>query len=270
MKAASFDYARPATLDAALALLAGDAGVIRPIAGSQSLGPMLNLRLVQPDLLVDITTIADLLSIREEAGVMVVGACVTHARLEDGDRSDATRRVLAGIAGGIAYRAVRNRGTIGGSIAHADPAADWLVAATALDAELVLAGSAGRRSLRMTEFILGAFESALQPGELIVALRIPRLSPRASWGYYKVCRKAGEFAQASAGVLIDPSRGITRCVIGAVSGPPITTDDPDILRAGESDGRIADLLGETAIGDNPFQIRIHSVALRRAIARAAA
>ena len=270
MKAASFDYARPATLDAALALLAGDAGVIRPIAGSQSLGPMLNLRLVQPDLLVDITAVPDLLSIREEAGVMVVGACVTHARLEDCGCSDATQRLLAGVAGGIAYRAVRNRGTIGGSIAHADPAADWLVAATALDAELVLAGPAGRRRLRMMEFVLGAFETALEPGELIIELRIPRLSSRASWGYYKVCRKAGEFAQASAGVLIDPSRGITRCVIGAISGRPIATDDPDILRTGETDQRVADLLRESPIGDSPFQIRIHAVALRRAMARAGA
>ena len=269
MKAASFDYERPTALPAALGLLARDDGVVRAIAGSQSLGPMLNLRLVQPDLLVDITAVPDLLSIREEAGTLVVGACVTHARLEDGGYPDPTRGVLAAVAGGIAYRAVRNRGTIGGSIAHADPAADWLVAATALGAELVLAGTAGRRTLAMAAFVLGAFETALEPGEIIAEIRIPGLSAEARWGYWKFCRKAGEFAQASAAVLIDPSRGLTRCVIGAASGKPIVMTDPAVLREG-GDGRALELLADTAIGQDRYQLRTHSVALRRAIAKAAA
>ncbi len=270
MKAAAFDYERAATLPEALGLLARDDGIVRAVAGSQSLGPMLNLRLAQPDLLVDITAVPELLSIRDEAGTMVVGACVTHARLEDGGYPDATRGVLAAVAGGIAYRAVRNRGTIGGSIAHADPAADWLLATTALGAELVLASRDGRRTLAMPDFVLGVFETALEPGELITELRIPGLSSEARWGYYKFCRKAGEFAQASAAVLIDRPRGVTRCVIGATSGRPLVVDDPSLLHEDGRDRRVAELLAATAIGGDAFQLRTHAVALRRAIAQAGA
>jgi len=268
MKAASFDYVRPSTLAAALDLLATEDAIVRAIAGSQSLGPMLNLRLVQPDMLVDITGLPELQSIRDEAGTLMVGACVTHARLEDGGYPDATRGVLAAVAAGIAYRAIRNRGTIGGSIAHADPAADWLVTATALGAEVVLSSKAGRRSLTMPAFILGVFETALGQGELITELRFPGLSAQARWGYYKFCRKTGEFAQASAAVLIDPARGLVRSVIGAASGQPIVVTDPEILRQDGQAERVAALLADTALGDDPYQIRIHTVALRRPIAKA--
>ncbi|MGH7102247.1 MAG: FAD binding domain-containing protein, partial [Acetobacteraceae bacterium] len=138
MKPVDFDYARPETLAAAIDLLAAGDGGAKAVAGAQSLGPMLNLRLVQPQLLVDVTGIPDLAGTREEAGWLVIGAAVTHAELEDNRGRDRTRAVIADIAFGIAYRAVRNRGTIGGSLAHADPAADWLVCATALGARLVL------------------------------------------------------------------------------------------------------------------------------------
>jgi aerobic carbon-monoxide dehydrogenase medium subunit len=268
MKAASFDYVRPSTLAAALDLLAIEDGTVRAIAGSQSLGPMLNLRLVQPDLLVDITGLPELQSIRDEAGTLVVGACVTHARLEDGGYPDVMRGVLAGIAAGIAYRAIRTRGTIGGSIAHADPAADWLVTATSLGAEVVLSSRAGRRSMTMPAFILGVFETALEQGELITELRFPGLSAQARWGYYKFCRKTGEFAQASAAVLIDPAGGVVRSVIGAASGQPIVITDPEILRQDGRAERVAALLADTVLGDDPYQIRIHTVALHRAIAKA--
>jgi carbon-monoxide dehydrogenase medium subunit len=270
MKPVSFDYARPATLAAALDLLARDDIAVRAVAGAQSLGPMLNLRLVQPDLLVDITAIPDLLSIREDAHGMVIGACVTHARLEDGGYPDATRGVLAAIATHIAYRAVRNRGTIGGSLAHADPAADWLVCTAALDAAVVVAGQAGQRMMQAADFIRGGFETALEPGELITALHVPRASAEARWGYCKVCRKPGEFAQASAAVLIDPPRGIGRCVIGATAGRPLVIDDPHLLHGTIDDARRAALLAHSPLADDRFAIRTHAVALRRAIARAVA
>ncbi|MGH7106324.1 MAG: FAD binding domain-containing protein [Acetobacteraceae bacterium] len=273
MKPVDFDYARPETLGAAIDLLAVGNGDAKAVAGAQSLGPMLNLRLVQPELLVDVTAIPDLTGTREEAGALVIGAAVTHAELEDNRSRDRTRAVLAGIAFGIAYRAVRNRGTIGGSLAHADPAADWLVCATALGARLVLRGLKGRRVVSVAEFVTGAFETVLAPDEVIVEVEVPLLSAGARWGYYKVCRKRGEFAEASAAVLVDDARGTRRSVIGATSGRPLVIEDPRPLAeiAGDAvvaEAVVADALAPTALGPDPLAIRMHGAALARAIAGA--
>ncbi|WP_029008800.1 FAD binding domain-containing protein [Azospirillum halopraeferens] len=263
MKAADFDYAAPRTLDDALALLARDDGAARPVAGSQSLGPMLNLRLAQPGLLVDITRIPELRDIAVDGDALVVGACVTHARLEDGGYPDPTGGVPARVAAGIAYRAVRNRGTIGGSLAHADPAADWVAALTALGADVIVAGPHGRRSVAMADFIVGAFETDLRPGEIIAAVRIPALSERARWGYVKVCRKTGEFSHATGAVLADPGRGVARCVVAAASGRPVVLDDPRLL----ADAAARDAAVAARLGGDPAAIRPHLVALRRAVAQ---
>jgi carbon-monoxide dehydrogenase medium subunit len=201
---------------------------------------------------------------------LVIGACVTHARLEDYRSSDPTQAMLASIAGGIAYRAVRNRGTIGGSLAHADPSADWMPCAVALGAEVVLASKSGRRVLGLGEFIVGAFETALEPGEVLVEIYVPRLSSQARWGYYKFCRKAGEFAHASAAVLIDPLRGVCRCVIGATSECPVVIDDPRFIEDSRRDQRVSEVLSSGALRDDPFAVHIHAAVLRRAIARAVA
>jgi len=268
MKPVNFDYERPATLQAALALLANEGRIAKPVAGSQSLGPMLNLRLVEPELLVDITAIPELAAIREDKGVLVLGACVTHAALEDGGYPDPTRGVLAQVAAGIAYRAVRNRGTVGGSLAHADPAADWVSALIALGADVVVAGASGRRTVPAKDFVVGVFETSLAPGELVAEIRIPGLSANARWGYAKICRKAGEFSHATGAVLADPARAFARAVIGAVSGPPIVVDDAKIAEQDPGEAWVAAQLAGTPLGDDAYQIRIHHVALKRAIAAA--
>jgi len=270
MKPVAFDYERPATLDAALKLLAREDVNVKPVAGSQSLGPMLNLRLVQPELLVDITAIPELAAIREDKGALAVGACVTHGQLEDGGYPDPTRGVLAKVAAGIAYRAVRNRGTIGGSLAHADPAADWVSALVALGAEIVIAGPGGRRAVPAEKFVTGVFETALQPGEIVAEIRVPALSADARWGYAKICRKAGEFSHATGAVLVDPARKFARAVIGAVSGAPVVTDDAGVAARDPGEAWVADRLKGTPLGDDAYQIRIHYVALKRAIQGASA
>src|SRR6266853_1380532 len=145
MKAARFDYARARSLAHAVELLGSGDGFVKLLAGGQTLGPMLNLRLVQPDLLVDVSRLDETRRWSEEGGTILIGAGITHAALEDGAIPGPTGAVLAGIASGIAYRAVRNRGTIGGSLAHSDPAADWLLATIALDASLRLQGAGGQR-----------------------------------------------------------------------------------------------------------------------------
>ena len=140
MKAVAFEYERPSDIKGALALLGDDRLVVKLLAGGQSLGPMLNLRLVRPELIVDITRIAELKRVEQSPEAITVGACVTHADIEDGRVPDVTGGALPSVARGIAYRAVRNRGTLGGSLVHADPAADWISALAAIGAGAVIAG----------------------------------------------------------------------------------------------------------------------------------
>jgi carbon-monoxide dehydrogenase medium subunit len=164
MKAAPFEHARPASLTEAISLLATRADTTRVLAGGQSLGPMLNLRLAQPRLLVQVDRLPELAGVAADADAVTIGACVTHAAIADGRVPDVGGNVLARVADNIAYRAVRNRGTIGGSLCHADPAADWVTVLSALDAIAVLQGPGGARSVPVTEFVQGAFRTALTPG----------------------------------------------------------------------------------------------------------
>ena len=194
------------------------------MAGGQSLGPMLNLRVAQPSHVISIASIPEFVAVEETDDAVIIGACVTHAAIADGRVPDIGKGILPAIAQGIAYRAVRNRGTIGGSLCHADPAADWLCTLTALGAAVLTLRPDGGRTIPLTTFVIGPFRNALQAGEIVQAVRIPKVSPEARWGYYKACRKPGEFAHAMAAVLIDPARNIRRAVIGAVGGAPIVLD----------------------------------------------
>ncbi|MFC7398485.1 FAD binding domain-containing protein [Chelatococcus sp. GCM10030263] len=272
MKPVNFDYARPADLDAALALVGDDSRAVKVIAGSQSLGPMLNMRLVQPELLVDITAIEALKHVEERSDAVVMGACVTHADIEDGRVPDVTRGALPAVARGIAYRAVRNRGTIGGSLTHADPSADWISILAALGASVTLRGPSGERRLAVEDYMLGALEADLRPGELLVSVTVPRLSLSARWGYYKICRKTGEFAHAIGAFLVDPERHVSRAVIGATESRPIVVANARQLlgdgRPGAFDARAAESLAEAAGMADAIDRQIHVAALRRAIERA--
>src|SRR5262245_9338323 len=178
MKPAPFDYVRPRSVAEAVRLLGPTPGA-RVLAGGQTLGPMLNLRLAQPALLVDITRIPELAAVQEDAQSVTLGALVTHAAIEDGRVPDPTGGFLARVARGIAYRAVRPRGTIGGSLAHADPAADWLSCLTALGAEVLIAGPGSNRRLAVSALVRGAMETELAPDELITGIRIARFSANA-------------------------------------------------------------------------------------------
>jgi carbon-monoxide dehydrogenase medium subunit len=247
VKPAAFDYERPASLDAATRLLAEPGVFSKVVAGSQSLGPMLNLRLAQPELLVDITSIAELRTVSEQRDHVDIGACVTHADLEDGRIPDATRGLLAAVAGRIAYRAVRNRGTVGGSLAHADPAADWISVFPLLGAEVVTRARGGARLIAAEKLMVSSFITVLQPDELIRAIRVPKLSARARWGFSKFNQKAGEFAHAIGGMLHDPDRGRFRAVIGAIETAPIIVPDATTLFGGPFGAGMADRLDERAV-----------------------
>jgi len=278
MKPASFAYERPRDLPAALAILAESEASTRIIAGGQSLGPMLNLRLVEPELIVDIAGLAELKQAEHRGDELVLGACVTHADIEDGRIPDVTRGAMRAVAANIAYRAVRNRGTVGGSLSHADPAADWISALSALGAKLTLRSRAGVRTLAMEEFIVGALESALHPGEIVETIHVPAMPASAHWGYVKSCRKTGEFAHAIGAILIDPAAGCARVVIGAIDAAPIVITNAAELFGGRIagdykerfDARVADSLLAKAGVSSPVHRHIHVSVLKRAVREAAA
>jgi aerobic carbon-monoxide dehydrogenase medium subunit len=277
VKPARFVMERPRDLAAALSMIADADSATKIMAGGQSLGPMLNLRLVEPDRVIDISGVPELRRIDRTDGSLVIGACVTHADIEDGQVPDVANGMMARVAGGIAYRAVRNRGTIGGSLAHADPAADWVSALSALGAEVEIASHArNRRRVAIGEFVLGALDVALAPDELVIAIRVPSLPSSARWGYVKHCRKVGEFAEAIGAVVIDPERGSGRAVIGAVEAAPVVIEDARVLFGGaigpsfaaRFDASAAEALLASAGMSDPVDRHIHVTVLRRAVTQA--
>ena len=263
MKAAPFTLDAPNDLAAATRAMADGEKII---AGGQSLGPMLNLRLARPPALLAVAGLPELRGVQQTAAHVVIGAAVTHAEIADGLAPDIGGGILARIAEGIAYRAVRNRGTIGGSLCHADPAADWVCTLTTLGAEALTyrAGGLGR-AIALRDFIAGAFRNSLRSDEIFQAVRIPRLSPTARWGYYKACRKPGEFAHAMAAVLRDEPAGFCRAVIGATGGPPLIF---------EAERATPEAIAETLRGDvggmDGIDRQMQAAAMRRAFAQVSA
>jgi carbon-monoxide dehydrogenase medium subunit len=217
MKFPAFTYVRPASLADAVAALADDEDAV-PMAGGQSLLTMLSFRIARPGRIVDIARLPELTSTEAAEDVARIGAGVTHAQIEDGALRGAVGGFLARAARGIAFRAIRNRGTIGGSLAHADPAADWPVILAALDASVETASREGSRILGVSDLIEDQMQTALNPGELIASINVP-LSGWRGFGLQKVARKSGEFAEALA-VAVIGDNGLD-IWIGALAGRPL-------------------------------------------------
>ncbi|MBN9460004.1 MAG: FAD binding domain-containing protein [Burkholderiales bacterium] len=236
MKPAAFAYRRAATVDEAIAALQEAAGEAKLIAGGQSLGPMLNLRLARPARLIDIGTIESLGRIEVGDHSVRVGAGVTHARIEDEAGAIEGLAPLAHVARGIAYRAIRNRGTVGGSLAHADPAADWPLVLATLGAAIEIRGAGRVRRVDAAAFMLGPYATSLAYGEILAAVEIPKMHSCARWAYRKFCRKPGEFAEAAAAALFDPDRRIARVLLGAPAArpTPLPALARDLARGGRS------------------------------------
>jgi carbon-monoxide dehydrogenase medium subunit len=232
MKPIAFHYERASSIEDAINLLSEQNVFAKIIAGSQSLGPMLNLRIAQPELLIDITSVRALTDVASTLDQVDLGACITHADIEDGRAPDPSGGLMPCVAGTIAYRAVRNRGTIGGSLAHGDPAADWISIFPLLEAEVIVSSRRGKRTIPAADLLVSSFTTAIAPDELIETVRVKKLSAEARWGVYKINQKAGEFAHAIAGVLHDPERARFRAVIGAIESAPIVVADAAPLFSG--------------------------------------
>ena len=193
MKASRVDYVRPVTLADAIALLARHGGDAKLIAGGQSLLPALNLRLSAPGLLIDIGRLSELQTVELGPTHLRIGAGCTHAGLLGNAEVAMHAPLIARALADVAHPAIRTRGTIGGSLANADPAAELPACALALEATIIVEGPGGRRAIAVDAFFTGLFETALAPDEILVAVEIP-LRPGARWGFSELARRSGDYA----------------------------------------------------------------------------
>ncbi|MGH7774737.1 MAG: FAD binding domain-containing protein [Candidatus Binatia bacterium] len=190
----AFDYMTPVTLDEAIRALTSHGEDVKLLAGGHSLLPMMKLRLASPKLLIDLSKIPGLGGTQQEGDTITIGALTTHYQIESSELLKEKCPLLPRTARAIGDVQVRNRGTIGGSLAHADPAADMPAAILALNGELRVRGSKGERSIQASDFFLGLMTTALSPSEILTEIRIPVLSGRCGTAYLKVPQKASGFA----------------------------------------------------------------------------
>ena len=202
MKPAPFDYFAPGTTDEALALLTEHGDAAKPLAGGQSLIPAMNFRLARPQVLVDLKRVADLSYIRSEKAGLAVGAMTRQRAVERSDVVARAAPLLAEAMPWIAHPQIRNRGTVGGSLAHADPSAELPAVALALEARFRARSAAGERSIGVADFFKGMLETALEPGELLVEILIPSLAPRTGTAFLEVARRHGDYALVGVAVVV--------------------------------------------------------------------
>jgi carbon-monoxide dehydrogenase medium subunit len=199
---AAFAYARPTTVDEALQAVASGGEDVKILAGGQSLIPVMRLRLAAPETVVDLTKVAELRGVREEDGAIVIGAMTTHSDVLSDPLIARWAPLVAQATETVADRQVRHRGTFGGALAHADPAGDLPAVALAMDAEFVLAGPNGRRTVPASDFFVDYLTTALEEGELLVEIRVPKLA--GTWGmhYEKFNRVAQAWSIVAVAALV--------------------------------------------------------------------
>jgi aerobic carbon-monoxide dehydrogenase medium subunit len=236
MKPAPFKYSRAESASRAIELMQTSDGYAKYIAGGQTLGPMINLRLTQPDALIDVSGIPEMRQVTESASEVRIGAAIRHAEIEDGKTPDPSQGLMVRAARTLAYRAIRNRGTIGGSLAHADPVAEWPSVLTALDARIHVCGTSGERTVPIGAFLVGHLTTALDEQDIVTAVSIPRLPNGSRTGFQKFCRKSGEFAHSLATV-VRADKQTCRVALGCAIGKPILLPTVAALAASASGWR---------------------------------
>jgi aerobic carbon-monoxide dehydrogenase medium subunit len=241
MKPPAFEYVAARTIDEAIAQLNKYGEGAKIIAGGQSLTPMLNFRLVHPDVLVDINRIPGLDAITPQNGGFRIGALTRHRAIETSSAIAEKLPVLIAAAGQVGHLAIRNRGTFGGSLAHADPAAEWPVVVLALDGTITTKSAKGGRTIKAKDFFVSYLQSAVEDGEIVTEVTLPGLPPKTGWGFEELCRRPGDFAIAEVCALVTLDGGKVkeaRISMGGVG--------PTALRAPEAEA----LLKGQAIGDD--------------------
>jgi carbon-monoxide dehydrogenase medium subunit len=234
MKPAAFDYVAAETLDEAVSALARAGGDGKILAGGQSLMPMLNFRLLRPSILIDINRIRDLGYVDATADVVRIGALTRHHALETSPLIKAHLPIMTAAMQHVAHLAVRNRGTIGGSLSHADPAAELPMMAMLLDAKIKIRSLHGRRVAEARCFFTGSLTTDLKDDEIVTDVEFPRLLPNTGWAFEEVARRAGDFALAAVGVTMSVRNGTADRVRIGMMGVGETP-----LRASEAEGLLA-------------------------------
>ena len=285
MKPARFAYTAPDDLEGVLEALDRFGDEAKVLAGGQSLVPMMNFRLARPEVIVDIGKVGGLDGMSRANGTLTVGARVIHARLEapavtapDG-RSEPLGGVLgsllAAVARYVGHLPIRVRGTFGGSIAHADPAAEWCILARTLEAEMVALRRGGERTIAAGDFFETVFTTALAPEELLVAVRLPILGDDWRTGFCEFSRRAGDFAVVAAmtAVRLEPATGFiaeARIGVGGVAGVPVRLPGAESTLLGAAPGRepFADAASAAAGEVDPVGDLHGSATYRRDLVRA--
>jgi carbon-monoxide dehydrogenase medium subunit len=273
MKPPRFEYAAPHHTDEAVTLLAQHGDRAKVLAGGQSLVPLLNFRLAQPELLIDVNRVRELAYVRPFDSGVAIGALTRQHTLE---REDAVRTklpILAEACRLIGHLPIRHRGTIGGSVAHADPASELPATMLALEAEMAIKGPAGSRTVRAELFFTGVFTTALEPDELLTEIRVPGPPPRTGSAFVEIARRAGDFALIGIAALVtlDDAGRVSRArlaLCGAAPTPVRAREAERVLVGERPQGRVVDDAAEeiAAATDPPSDIHA-SAAFRKKLAR---
>jgi carbon-monoxide dehydrogenase medium subunit len=282
MKPPPFEYLAADSVDAAVQALADSGGDGKIIAGGQSLLPMLNFRLLRPSVLVDINRIPDLAYVRDDGDRIRIGPLTRHHALEISNIVATELPVLHEAMGYVAHLAIRNRGTIGGSLSHADPAAELPMMSLLLDARLEVQSPAGRRTIEAQDFFLGALTTALEDGEMLVEVNLPKLRKGTGWAFEEVARRSGDFALACVAVTLNHDDGkISDVRIGmmGVGEMPMRATEAERLLAGQrySDAVVAAAVEAIRVAVEPntdlhassaYRRHLVGILAQRAIAKA--
>ncbi len=285
MKPARFEYFAPTSLPEAVALLQAHGDDAKLLAGGQSLVPLMNLRLAQPSVVIDLNRVSDLAYVRaEEDGRIAIGAMTRHHEVATSPLVREHCPLLADAAARIGFPAIRHRGTLGGSLSHADPVSEMPCVALALDAELVAAGRNGDRVIVASDFFQTYFTTALEPDEVLRQIRYPAMQPGEGWGFHESVRKTGDFAIVAVAATVRMADGgvaAARIAIAGVADRPVRATGAEALLAGRSGRDVLDEVADAAAataGEAPtdihassgFRQRIVRVLTRRALADAIA
>ncbi len=281
MKPPPFEYFSPTSVDECLTLLAEHGEDAKLLAGGQSLVPLMNLRLAAPEVLIDLNGVDELARIDRDDGELVIGAMTRHRDVASSELVREACPLLAEAAALIGYPAIRNRGTMGGSLSHADPAAELPCVTTTLDAEMVVVGPGGRRSIPARDFFAGHFTTVLEPSELLLEVRFPAHGGGPGWSFHEFSRKSGDFALVAVAVQL-PGDGASAGLaigVGGVGDRPWRADAAEGLLAGGQRGdellqQAADAVGAQARehgeghADNDYRGHVAATLARRAFATA--
>jgi CO/xanthine dehydrogenase FAD-binding subunit len=251
MKPPRFHYCAPHMLDEALALLDQNSEDTKVLAGGQSFVPLLNMRLASPTYIVDINHIAELHYIEQEDGYLAIGATVRQRQVERSVLVQEKHPLLVEVIKHIGHMQIRNRGTVVGSVAHADPAAELPALLTCLNGEVLVQSIHGERVIKAEEFFTGYLSTAIEPGEMLTEVRFPLITPEAGWAFLEFARRSGDYALVGAAAILNPTADdhcmSARIAYLGIAGAPIRGYDVEAAIVGTTlDEAVLDVAAEAS------------------------